>query len=154
MKNIFKETKEGIKIFLNKCKKMLETGNFNDIDTICCQGYLPDEISLSLCHKSNSEFKGAIAFKSSSFEGRKYDEQIMEPNMEEEIKRENIEEYLKCLIVDYQHLSDCIDGYLYMKTKKRKEYQRETCRDFLKSILPWLLAAFPYIIKIIETIKL
>ena len=150
--NIFKEAKEQINKLLGVCQKYLREDTPEKINEEFDEAFKPSEISLSLCYQTNSDFKGMGYSQADGFTPKQFDEYYNES--QEEVERENSIRYIQSLIIDYNHLLYCIDGYLYKKKQERKSFWKTIIKEFLKSILPWLLAAFPYLIKIIELLKL
>lgn len=150
--NIFKEAKEKVDKLLEVCQKYLREDTPEKINEEFDEAFKPSEISLSLCYQTNSDFKGMGYSQADNFMPKIFDE--LDDESEEDIEKENLIEYIQRLIIDYNHLLYCINGYLYKKKQERKSFWKTIIKEFLKSILPWLLAAFPYLIKIIELLKL
>lgn len=108
----------------------------------------PLEISLSLIRKTNGDFKGVGSFRSEDYQPKIYDE--YKDESEEDVAKYNITNYITAILIDYIHLQDCIDGYIHKLKEENVQNKKDFLKEFFKSILPWSVAALPYIIKIIE----
>lgn len=139
-KKIIKSIKAKIRKILNLLKSynFYEVLNYlknNTMDT-------PEEISLSLCHKTCGRFKG-IGYCASN----RFDE--LYSASEEEINSEDRKNYCDCLIKDYNHLLDSVEGFEGTIKTENKEF----LKYIFQWIGPWILAILPYIIQIINAIK-
>lgn len=68
--NIIRAAKKRVRSLLNSCTKCLSSGDSNQISNLLqtIQAEAPGEISLSLCRRTNQEFKGGGCYKSKQFE--------------------------------------------------------------------------------------
>lgn len=148
-KKILKNIKTKIQKMLFLCNTTLNSSDpteiFNYIDNNIMD--TPKEISLSLCHKTGEKFKGIGYCISETFNARSFDE--VYDSSEEDVNLENAKGYLNCLIKDYNHLLDSIEGF----EKITKKENSESLKCIFQKMIPWVLAILPYIIQIINTIK-
>lgn len=148
-KKIIKNIKTKIQRMLILCNTILNSSNpteiFNYFDNNTMD--TPGEISLSLCHKTGGKFKGIGYYTSETFKAKHFDE--MYDNSEEDVDLENAINYLNCLIKDYNHLLDSVEGF----EKNTKKENNESLKYVFQKMIPWLLAILPYIIQIINAIK-
>lgn len=148
-KKIIKNIKTKIQRMLILCNNTLNSSNPTEIFNYFDNNIMdtPREISLSLCHKTGGKFKGLGCCTSETFSDGYFDE--MCGDLEEDVNLKNSINYLNCLIKDYNHLLDSVEGF----EKITKKENRESLKYTFQKMIPWLLAILPYIIQIINAIK-
>lgn len=142
------KVKQNIEDLRKKYNQILETGDQETFVNNLLFFEKPLEISLSLIRKTNGDFKGVGGFRSEEYQPKSYDE--YRDKSEEDIIKYNMTNYIAAILIDYAHLQDYIDGYIHKLKEKNIQNKKDFLKEFFKSILPWSVAALPYIIKIIE----
>ena len=101
-KKIIKSIKEKIRKILN----LLKSYNFDKVFNYLKNNTMdtPEEISLSLCHKTCGRFKGFGYCTSKQFDW-------IYSESEKKIDSDDRKKYCDCLIKDYNHLLDSVEGF-------------------------------------------
>lgn len=144
----FIEARDYIQQLYKKYDTIRISNDFKSFKKISNVFEKPSEISMSLVRKTHSDFKGMGDCESDHIAFLKWDEYSLQSK--ETIESINFTKYITALLKDYKHLEDCIDGYIYYLKRQKSCNWKNFWKECFKSIVPWILATLPYVIKIIE----